>query len=165
MQWIQDFIRNCPQIVVSGPVPMAQIIEKLKQDYNAEELPLEQCPPRYLRMYQQNAYYYAQDEKINLSMEDIRIKVLRVPVTDETGQYTEKDFVTWWIEDTEDRTGIYIAYEERCGYFYCNSSKLHLELTLTRGIPEQDIQDKTEKYQEYVCLMKRYIENYTDMKI
>lgn len=164
LQWIHDFIRKYPQSVVTGPVPVSHIVEKLKRDYNAEEMPLELFLPHNIRMQKENAYYYAQDEQINLRMEDIEIKVVRIPVTDQTRHYTAKDFTSWSVDDTKDSNGIYIAYEEKSNYFYCNSSMLHLELTMARGISESDFRNKTERYREYIALMQRYIENYTDFK-
>lgn len=163
MQWICDFVRKYPQAIITGPVPIAQVIEKLKKDYNAEEMPLDLFRPYGIRMQKENAYYYAQDEQINLRMEDVKIKVVRIPVTDQTRIYTTKDFTCWSVSDVEDRNGIYLAYEEKSGYFYCNSSMLHLELTMARGISESDIRNKSEKYREYISLMQRYIEDYTDL--
>lgn len=164
MQWIDDFIRKYPQAIVTGPISMSHIIEKLKRDYNAEEMPLEFFLPYGIQMQKENAYYYALDEQINLRKEDIEIKVVRIPVTDQTRQYTAKDFTNWSVRDTEYRNGIYVAYDEKSGYFYCNSSMLHLEITMAKGISEFDIRNKTEKYREYISLMQRYIEDYTDLK-
>ena len=163
MQWIHDFIRKNSQTVVTGPVPVSQIIEELKRDYRAQDVPVESFAPYKIQMQRENAYYYAQDEQLNLQMEDIEIKIVRIPVTSQTRRYTEKDFTSWFVNDAEDRNGIYIVYEKKCNYFYCNSSMLHLELTIARGISAFDISNKTEKYREYAGLMQRYIENYMDL--
>lgn len=160
MQWIYDFIRKYPQVIVTGPVPISCVIEKIKRNYNAEEVSLEHFPAFRIRMQTENAYYYALDEKINLQMEAIQIKVIRIPVTDQIRCYTNKDFVSW-NDNTED---IYVVYEEQTGYSYCNSSMLHLEIKMARGISEEDVTHKTEKYREYIALMQRYIENYTDLE-
>lgn len=160
MQWIYDFVRKYPQAIVTGPIPIARVVEKLKRNYNAEEVPSEEFPAFRIRMQTENAYYRALDEKINLQMEDIQIKVIRIPVTDQTRHYTNQDFVSW-NDNTED---IYVVYEEQTGYFYCNSSMLHLEITMARGISEEDVAHKTEKYREYIALMQRYIENYADLE-
>ena len=164
MQRIHDFTSKNPHDVVTGPIPMSHIIEKLKRDYNAEEMPLELFPTHKIQMQRENAYYYAQDEQIDLQMEDIQIKVVRIPVTDQTKHYTEKDFTVWYANDTKDSNGIYVVYEEKSNYFYCNSSMLHLELTMARGISESDIKNKTEKYREHIGLIQRYIDDYTDLE-
>lgn len=164
MQNIHDFIQKNPQFIVHGPVPAADLVERLKQDYHAQEMPLELFLPHTIRMQKENAFYYAQDEQIALRMEEIQIKIVRIPITDQTQHYAAKDFTCWSCGEKTDHDGIYVAYEETSGYFYCNSSMLHLELTMARGISEDDIQNKTEKYQEYIGLIKRYIEDYTDLK-
>ncbi len=163
LQWIHDFIRKNPQTIVTGWVPVSQIVEELKKDCHAEDMPLDAFAPYKVQMQRDNAYFYAQDEQLSLQMEDIEIKIVRIPVTDQTRRYTEKDFTRWVVHDAEDRNGIYIAYEEKSNYFYCNSSMLHLELSIARGISASDVSNKTEKYREYAGLMQRYIENYMDL--
>lgn len=164
MLWIRDFVRKYPQSIVTGPVPLEHIIEKLKRAYNAESIPLEEFPDYQRRIHTQNAYYFAQEEQLDLKMEDIQIKAVRIPVTDLTRHYTEHDFVRWFVGGKDDADGIYVVYENQAGYFYCNSSMLHLEIAIARGISEGDIQNQTETYQQYIRLMQRYIEEYTDFE-
>lgn len=160
MHWIHDFVRKNPQVIVTGPVSISSIVENLKRDYHAEDMPLKVFTRSTIQMQQRNAYYYAQDEQIDLKMEDVAIKVIRIPVTSQTRHYTEKDFTAWCVHEISDRNGIYMAYEEKANYFYCNSSMLHLELDMARGISASDVKNKTEKYSEYIGLMQRYIEDY-----
>lgn len=164
MDSIYNFIKENPNVIVTGIVPISHLIKKLKTSYNAEDVELSSFAPHKIQMYQNNAYYYSQDEKLNLQLDDIEIKVVRIPETSKTKCYIAKDFTQWYIDDTNDNNDIYVVYDEKSNYFYCNSSMLHLELTLARGISESDIKDKTEKYTEYVALMKRYIEDYADLK-
>lgn len=162
---MDDFLRENPQAVVTGPISIAHIIETLKSDFHAEDMSLTSFTPHGIQMQRQNAYYYAQDEQIDLPMEDVEIKVVRIPVTSQTRKYTQKDFTPWYVHDAKDGNGIYVAYEEKSNYFYCNSGMLHLEITMARGIPESAVKNKTEKYKEYVGLMHRYMTDYTDLKM
>ncbi len=160
MLWIKDFVRKYPQAVVTGVVPIGNIMEKLKRAYGAEEVPPEQIPSYRVRDHLENAYYYAHDDHPELSREDLSIKELRIPVTEQTRHYTEQDFVPW---DDEGTSGaIYVIYEERTGYFYCNSSKLHLEIAMARGVSQEDVQQQTENYRVYLWQMQNYIETYSD---
>ncbi len=159
---IRDFIRNNPQAIVIGPVPIAHLIEKLEREYKAELVSPEVFRPYQIQMQRENAYYYALDEQMNVPMEEIRLKAVRIPVTDQTRHYTEKDFVRWNLNDAAETDDIFVVYEEKTGYFYCNSSMLHLEIKLATGLSQTDVDQKTEKYTEYLGLMQRYIETYTD---
>lgn len=165
VQTIHDYIREHPQAVVMGPVPLTQVMERLKQEYHGEELPLEVLPPYLQRMHRENACCYARDEHIDLPPEAVRLRLLRIPVTEALRRYTAKDFTAWTVRDAKDREGIYVVYEETAGWFYCNSSMLHLELTLARGISAPDYHDQTEKYSEYMGLMRRYLQDYTHIQI
>ncbi len=156
---VREFVRKYPQAVVLGPVPIGYLVEKLKRLYRAQEISLEQFPPFRVRMQTENAYYYGRDEQRNVQMEDIQMRAVKVPVTDETVHYTQRDFVSWDGETD----AIYVFYDEKTGYFYCNSSMLHLELKLAMGISELDAEHKTENYTEYLGLMQRYIEDYMDL--
>ncbi len=160
MKWIYDYIEKNPESVVVGPVPMAQILEKLKADLHGADVPLASFTPNTIQMQQRNAYYYACDRQMGLRQEDMQLKAVRIPVTDQTRHYAEKDFTHWFVNGSEDGNGIYVIYEERSNYFYCNSSMLHLEMTIARGISEADIANHTERYAEYASLMQRYLEDY-----
>lgn len=162
MKWIYEFVRKYPQAIVTGPIPLQQVIDRLKKAYGAEEISLEAFSPCQIRMQQENAWYIAQDRQMDLPLDGIQLKAVQLPVTELTRHYTEKDFVPW--NAGNGKNGIYVVYEEQVGYFYCNSSMLHLELTMARGIAESDVTNRTEAYENYIGLMQRYIEDYTDLE-
>lgn len=151
------------QEIVIGPKTIREIIDKLKKTFHAQDIDPELFLPYLQRMQKENAYYYAQDEQIDIRMEDIEINAIRIPVSDLTRKYTKKDFTVWSLNDAEDKNGIIVVYEENTNYFYCNSGMLHLEVSLAIGIAESDINGKTKKYLEYVGLMRRYMDTYMSL--
>ena len=42
--WIKDFVRQHPDVVVRGSVLYSEIVDKLKQQYYAVEIPLSDVP-------------------------------------------------------------------------------------------------------------------------
>ena len=143
---------------MSRVVPLEDIIERLKRDYQAAELPQERIPQR--RMQLDNAYYYGLDEKLDFAEENLCIRAIRIPVTEKTRHYTQKDFIPWGQEENGD---IYVVYEKNLGYFQSNSNKLFLEIAIARGISQADIENKSEKYKEYLWRMQCYLEDYSDL--
>lgn len=152
-----DFIQKQSNAPIIGPVPVAHIVEQLKQEYGAEQASWELVSPHLEQMQAQNAYYYAQDEHLKVTPEEIQVKLLRVPVSDKTRHYTQQDFVRWGSNSDD----IFVVYEAQTNYFYCSSSMLHLEIKLAMGLSTSDLEHKTEHYTEYMGLLRRYIETYT----
>ncbi len=146
--------------IIFGPRPIREIIEELKHDFHGQDIDPKSFPPHTCRMQKDNAYFYAQDEQMDIRIEDISIKAIRIPVSDLTRKYTEKDFTVWSICEVYDKNSIIVVYEENTNYFYCNSSMLHLEIKLARGISQEDAENQTEKYSEYIGLRKRYQDAY-----
>lgn len=159
MFWIKDFVRKYPQAIVKGPVPVAQIIEKIKREYGAEELSVNHIPNG--DMYAENAYFYGCDEQIDIAREDICIKAIRIPVTEQTRHYTQKDFVPW-DQDDHGTQDIYVVYEEHVGYAQSNSGKLFLEIAIAKGVSQGDIDCKSENYDLYLWRMQIYLDEYAE---
>lgn len=158
MQRIYDG-NSSPSIII-GPKPIREIIQKLKNEFRAQDIDPKILPAYMRRMQKENAYYYAQDEHMVIRMENIEIKAIRIPVSDLTKRYSEKDFTVWTLNDVQDKNGIIVVYEESTNYFYCNSSMLHLEIKLARGISQEAVANQTENYSEYVGLRRRYLDTY-----
>lgn len=158
MQRIYDV--KSSQSIIIGPKPIREIIEELKNEFHAQDIDPKSFLPHLQGMQKENAYYYAQDEQIDIRLEDIEIKAIRIPVNELTRKYTEKDFTVWSLYDVYDKNSIIVVYEENTNYFYCNSSMLHLEIKLARGISQEDVTNQTENYMEYIGLQKRYLNTY-----
>lgn len=158
MQGIYDV--NCSLSIIIGAKPIREIIEKLKKEFHAQDIDPKELPTHLQWMQKENAYYYAQDEHIDIRMEDIEIKAIRIPVNNLTRKYTDKDFTVWSLNDISDKNSIIVVYEEATDYFYCNSSMLHLEIKLAQGISQEAVTNQTENYTEYVGLRKRYLDTY-----
>ena len=78
--------------VVIGPNPIREIIEKLKDIYQAQEIDTTVFPAYMPKMQQNNACNYAQDRHMDIQLENINIKVRRISqeaVTNQTEDYTE----------------------------------------------------------------------------
>lgn len=156
MQKIYDVKSSQP--IVIGPKPIREIIEKLKVSYQAQVIDTKIFPAYMPKMQQNNAFYYAQDRHMDIQLENINIKAIRIPFNNLTKGYFEKDFTAWTLNDKTDKNGIVVVYDESTNYFYCNSSMLHFEIALARGISQEAVTNQTEDYTEYVCLRKRYLE-------
>ncbi len=146
--------------IIIGPKPIGEIIEELKSKYHAQDLDPKLFLPHVQKMQRENAYYYAKDEQMDIRLEDISIKAIRIPVSDLTRKYTQKDFTVWSLCDKYDKDSIVVVYEGQTDYFYCNSSMLHLEMKLARGIPQEAVTNQTEGFMEYMGLRKRYLSTY-----
>ena len=66
---IQSYIKDNPAAIVRGLVPLAEIIEKIKRETNAFDIPNSEIPN--LRMHRFNAYHLPVNESLNLSQEQL----------------------------------------------------------------------------------------------
>ena len=151
-----DSVTEHPAAMVRGQIPVAEVVEKIKRETKAEDMQAGEIPD--LRMHRLNACHLPGNQILNITEEQLQIKAIRVPVTDTTKHYTEKDFVSM-RHSTQDREEfIYLAYEEQVGYFYSNSNKLFLEAVLARGISENAIANQTAEYTCYRFYLQSYLE-------
>lgn len=150
------YIKENPAAIVHGKVPLAEIIDKIKLKTSAMDIPTGNIP--HLQMHRFNAYHLPSNESLNLAEKELRIKAIRIPITDTTKHYTEKNFVSMNRYDEESEDYIYLAYEEQVCYLYSNSSKLFLEAALARGVSEEDIVGRTEEYTCYLSYLQRYLD-------
>lgn len=117
----------------------SEICAQLKAEYGAEDLEESRIPS--LTMHRDNAAGAAEDKA--LPPEPLRIRGLSLPITEQTLCYTRGDF-------TPDRSGLlYLAYEERTGWWSSNSNQLYLEVMLARGLTRQDIAQSTERFRGF----------------
>lgn len=142
--------------IVRGQVPLAAVIEKIKRDTHAYDMPTSEIPNLWMHRF--NACNLPSNEKLKLSEEELQIKAIRIPITDATKHYTAKNFVSMnrFEEGAEDY--IYLAYEEQTRYLYSNSNKLFLEAALVGGVSEADIAGKTEEYTSYLFYLQCYLD-------
>lgn len=75
------------------------------------------------------------------SSEDV-IHFFLVERTSETEKY--------YRELSANEKYVYFLFEENSGYICSNSSRLHIEEKLRRGVSEKDIKEKNVRYQEYI---------------
>ena len=157
MESVFDYLEKNPTALVRGNVPIANIIERIKNRTGASYISKNDIPN--LRMHRFNAFYLPCNETQHLSEDQLQIKAIKIPITDLTKHYTEKDYVSMnrYNETSEDY--IYLAYEEQVRYLYSNSNKLFLEAVLARGISEADITNETEAYICYLSYLKSYLQH------
>ena len=151
--WIKDFVRKHPEAIVRGAVPYNEIAEKLRQQYEAVEIPLSEVPS--MKMHRYNAVNLPVNETLGLLEKQLEFKAVKIPITDKSSQYTEKDYVP--VVGTDGKEYIYLIYEEQVRYHYSNSNRLFLEVAVSRGIPETDIENETENYFDYLFYIKCYL--------
>lgn len=148
--WIRDFVRKHPDIVVRGSVPYCEIVDKIKQQYDAVEIPLSDVPS--MRMHRYNAVNLPANEALGLTEEQLEFKAVKIPIANKSLQYTTKDYVS--VVGIDGKEFIYLIFEERVRYHYSNSNRLFLEVAVSRGIPESDIENETEDYLDYLFCVK-----------
>lgn len=153
---IQTYIEENPSAIIIGQVPLNAVIEKIKRDTHAYDMPTGDIPNLWMHRF--NAYHLPSNEKLNLSEEELQIKAIRIPITDATKHYTAKNFVSMNRCEEGKEDYIYLAYEEQTRYLYSNSNKLFLEAVLARGVSEEDIAEKTEEYTSYLFYLQNYLE-------
>ena len=151
--WIKDFVRMHPNVIVRGSVPYSEIVERLKEQYDAVEIPLAEIPS--MRMHRYNAVNLPSNETLRVTEEQLQFSAIKIPITDKSSLYTAKDFVP--VVGLDGKEFIYLVYEEQLRYHYSNSNRLFLEIAVSRGIPEADIESETENYLDYLFYIKCYL--------
>lgn len=151
--WIKDFVRKHPDVIVRGSVPYSEIVERLKEQYDAVEIPLAEVPS--MRMHRKNALNLPSNETLRLTEEQLKFKAIKIPIGDKSIHYTTKDYVQ--IESIVGQEYIYLVYEEQVRYHNSNSNRLFLEVAIARGVPEADIENETENYLDYLFYIKCYL--------
>ena len=149
--WIKDFVRKHPEAIVSPRVPLAELVDDLKQKYGAAEIPAAEIPNLFMHRF--NALHLPANEALGLTEDHLQIKAVRIPVCGATGHFTVRDYVPQQPEDF-----IYLAYEEAVGYLYSNSSRLFLEVILARGLSPEEVEADGEEYICYLSYLQRYLE-------
>ena len=152
---IDNIVEKNPSLVVHRKVPIRDVVDRMIAQYHAE--PLTDIPN--LRMHRFNAFHLPANEALRLSMDQIRIQAIRIPIGEDTRKYTEKDYRPVKIDGDD---CIYLAYEERLRYLYSNSNRLFLEAALARGIPQAETDGNTENRNDYRCCLKHNVERYPD---
>ena len=153
---VYEYIRNNPNAIVRGLIPIMEVVEKIKRDTSAKDMQADEIPN--LRMHRYNAYNLPSNEILNLTEQQLQIKAIRIPIIDNTEHYTTSNFVSMRRSNEDCEDYIYLAYEEQVRYFYSNSNKLFLEAVLARGISEDDIINQTEEYTCYLFYLQSYLE-------
>jgi len=151
--WIKDFVRKHPDVIVRGSVPYSEIVERLKEQYDAVEIPLAEVPS--MRMHRYNAINLPSNEVLRLTEEQLRFCAIKIPITEKSSLYTEKDYVS--VVGMDGKEYIYLVYEDQLRYHYSNSNRLFLEIAVSRGVPEADIENETENYLDYLFYIKCYL--------
>lgn len=148
----KNFFESPKIQLVNGHVRVETLVEELKMEYPIENLQETDIP--HLEMHYFNAIHLPNNEKLRLAKEQLRMRGVKIPICGLTRQYVEKDFVP------EKEDYIYIVYEDQVGYAYSNSSKLMLEILISRGIDEESVKKKDEDFWCYMNYIQRYVENY-----
>ena len=151
--WIKDFVRTHPDVIVQGSVPYSEIVERLKEQYGAVAIPLAEVPS--MRMHRYNALNLPSNETLRVTEEQLQFSAIKIPITDKSSLYTAKDFVP--VVGLDGKEFIYLVYEEQLRYHYSNSNRLFLEVAVSRGVPEADIENETENYLDYLFYIKCYL--------
>lgn len=151
--WIKDFVRKHPNVIVRGSVPYSEIVERLKEQYDAVEIPLAEIPS--MRMHRYNAVNLPSNEALRLTEEQLKFSAIKIPITDKSSLYTAKDYVS--VVGMDGKEFIYLVYEDQVHYHYSNSNRLFLEVAVSSGVPEVDIENETENYLDYLFYIKCYL--------
>lgn len=151
--WIKDFVRKHPEAIVRGAITYSEIVEKLKQQYGAVEIPLTDIPSMRIHFY--NAVNLPVNETLGLTEEQLKFKAIKIPITDKSSLYTAKDYVS--VMGMDGKEFIYLVYEDQLRYHYSNSNRLFLEVAVSSGVPEADIENETETYLDYLFYIKCYL--------
>ena len=142
-------------IIPKQPVPLGQVIEALSEKFHA--VPLEGGDIPFLRMHQYNAFHLPKNEQLQLTVPQLKIKAIKIPITGQTFPYTLMNYVPV-SEDEEDF--LYLAYEEQVNYHYSNCNRLFLEAQLMEGISQEEIDANTETAMDFFHYLKSYDESY-----
>ena len=153
--WIKDFVRRHPDVIARGSIPYSEIIEKLKQEYEAVEISLADVPS--MQMHRFNAVNLPINEALQLTEEQLEFRAIKIPIADKSNHYTTKDYIPVVKLDGAGKDYIYLVYEEQVRYHYSNSNRLFLEVAVSRGVPTEDIENETEGYWDYLFCVKCYL--------
>lgn len=143
-------------IIPKQPVPLGQVIEALNKKFHA--VPLEGDDIPFLRMHQYNAFHLPKNEQLQLTVPQLKIKAIKIPITEQTFPYTLMNYVP--ISEDEEEDFLYLAYEEQVNYHYSNCTRLFLEAHLMEGISQEEINANTETAMDFFHYLKSYDESY-----
>lgn len=152
-----NVLSRYPAIIVEHPVPMGEIVGRLIKQYDAEQFAADDVPS--LQMHRFNAFHLPINDSLKLTMDQLQIQAIKIPIGQKTLKYTEKDFVSKASEEGDEEY-IYLAYEEQVRYHYSNSNMLFLEVALAKGITQKEIDQNTLEYRDYMFYLKSYLELY-----
>lgn len=155
----KNMLDKHPAVIVDHPVPLGEIVERLMKQYDAKQFASADIPS--LQMHRFNAFYLPSNYELKLAADQLQIKAIKIPISQKTWKYTEKDFVTRMHEEGDEEY-IYLAYEEQVGYHYSNSNMLFLEVALEKGITQKEIDQDTLEYKDYIHYLKSYLELYAE---
>lgn len=142
--WYEEFVQCLPR--EEGCAPLGEIVERLKREYGAVELPEERIPSlKWVHKF--NALHMPENqERLHLAEDQLHIRALQFPK--EAG-YASR-------EGNCENDPVYLAFEEQVGYIYSNSNALFLEVEIARGYSRQDIEANTERYNVWKKSCVRY---------
>lgn len=137
IMWLEELIETK---VEDEYISFASIYDIFISKYGA--IPLKDKDIPSLKMHYYNAFHSLGNEEKALKKEDLNIRAFSLPMTEQTKPYTDGNYV-------EEKVGPYLAYEEEVNYYYSNSERLFLEVTIARGVTEEDKLNNTEKYNRW----------------
>lgn len=151
-----NLIKQYAWLIPPQPVPQGQVIDQLVKKLHA--VPMEPGEIPNMWMHEYNAVHLPKNEELQLTVPQLQIKAIKIPINAQTQSYTDRDFVSLSFDASEDY--IYLAYEEQVGYHYSNSNKLFCEAVLMEGIDQRDMDARTENYMVFLFRLKNYDELY-----
>lgn len=139
--------------IVDEYIRFDEIIKMIRPECQVEILSMKDIP--HIKMHRFNAFHLPiNEERLKIADSKLQIKGIRLPICRWTQHYTKKNFVP------EKDGSIYLVYEESVGYAYSNSSKLFLEVMISRGIPRRSVEEKDDEYYDYIGYVRHYIRDY-----
>ena len=146
------------RIIPERRVSLTQVIDKIKTQYNATTIEYRDIP--HLWMHKYNAVHLPSNERLQLTEEQLNIKAIKIKVDEKMLPYVVKDFTPVSFDE---ENYIYVAYEEQVGYWYSNSNRLYLEVTLMQGISVEAVNADEEEARDFMFCLKTYDELYAEM--
>ena len=144
-------------IIPKQPVPLGHVIEALRKKFHA--VPLEGGDIPFLWMHQYNAFHLPKNEQLQLTVPQLKIKAIKIPITEQTFPYTLMNYVPVFPDD-EGEDFLYLAYEEQVNYHYSNCTRLFLEAQLMEGISQEELDANAETAMDFFHSLKSYDELY-----
>lgn len=145
-------------LIPKQPVAMRDVVEQLTKKFHATQIEYDEIPS--LRMHQYNAVHVVKNEKLQLRQDQLQIKAIKIPINAQTESYVIRDFVPRSDENGEGNY-IFLAYEEQVCYCYSNSNKLFLEAKLMSGIAQEERENRTEDWMDFIFYLKTYDSYFT----